>query len=476
MFGVFIVWHRLFCNPFTKTVIMKTLKTVVLLIAMGLVCPQLVNKAKATPPPPVSVSFQVFYDDLSPHGRWVSYPQYGYVWVPGLGPDFVPYATGGHWEYSDDYGWVWASDYDWGWAPFHYGRWFYEDAYGWMWAPGYDWAPAWVTWGSYGDYYGWAPLAPGVSISVGYRPPARYWTFVPHGRITAGNVYNYRVNNTTVVNNINNVTVINNSRVYNNNHYFAGPKAAEVEHTANIKVNHVNVVENSKPGPARTSGNQLAMYRPTVTKSTSAAPTHIEKLENVRSNNRPNTAPAPAINRGAENKALPNNTPRNNAAKPAENKPGNIGQPREKPTPAAPKAIDRNQPARPTTPRENKAVERPQQPIQHQAPAERAQPRPSAPPVHNEPRQQMPQQRNEPRQQMPSPRSEPRQQMPPQHSEPPRQQPQMHNEPPHQQPMQQQPMHNEPRPMSPPLRETRPMSRPGGPAPGGGPGGRPHQR
>src|SRR3569833_588337 len=67
---------------------------------------------------------QVFYDELSPYGSWIDYPDYGYVWAPAVDNDFRPYATNGSWVYSD-YGWTWASGYDWGWATFHYGRWFY---------------------------------------------------------------------------------------------------------------------------------------------------------------------------------------------------------------------------------------------------------------------------------------------------------------------------------------------------------------
>ena len=36
------------------------------------------------------VTYQTFYDELSPYGRWVEYPEYGYVWVPDAGPDFQP--------------------------------------------------------------------------------------------------------------------------------------------------------------------------------------------------------------------------------------------------------------------------------------------------------------------------------------------------------------------------------------------------
>src|ERR1700761_1436748 len=41
---------------------------------------------------------QVFYDELSPYGNWIDYPDYGYVWAPAdVGPDFRPYATNGYW-------------------------------------------------------------------------------------------------------------------------------------------------------------------------------------------------------------------------------------------------------------------------------------------------------------------------------------------------------------------------------------------
>lgn len=48
-----------------------------------------------TPKAQVSVSFQVFYDQLSPYGSWINYPDYGYVWIPTQVPQgFRPYATG----------------------------------------------------------------------------------------------------------------------------------------------------------------------------------------------------------------------------------------------------------------------------------------------------------------------------------------------------------------------------------------------
>src|ERR1044071_9740974 len=124
-----------------KTETMKTLrkKFAVLLLPLLVSCTN-VKEANAIPPLGIAVSFQLFYDELSPYGTWVSYPSYGYVWVPGVTIGFRPYLTDGRWVYTD-MGWTWVSYYDWGWAPYHYGSWMYDDLYGWMWVPGYDWAP-----------------------------------------------------------------------------------------------------------------------------------------------------------------------------------------------------------------------------------------------------------------------------------------------------------------------------------------------
>jgi len=109
-----------------------------------------------------SASVDHFYDALSPYGMWIQSADYGPVWVPSpsiVGTDFVPYASGGRWEYSTA-GWMFVSDWDWGWAPFHYGRWYIDPFYGWVWVPDTLWAPAWVDWRFGGGLIGWAPLPP----------------------------------------------------------------------------------------------------------------------------------------------------------------------------------------------------------------------------------------------------------------------------------------------------------------------------
>ena len=218
----------------------------------------------------VSVNFQFFYDNLSPYGSWISYPQYGYVWQPHVGRGFHPYRTSGHWVWSPEYQWIWVSDYDWGWAPFHYGRWHYDRYYGWLWIPDYEWAPAWVVWRGGGDYYGWAPLDAGISISVAfgnYSPSYDYWSFVPRRYIASPTIYNYYVSpqqNTTI---INNTTVINNystSGGPTRNVFVNGPQRTEVERYTQQSITPVKLNEISRPGRTRSTNNEVAIYKPKV--------------------------------------------------------------------------------------------------------------------------------------------------------------------------------------------------------------------
>ncbi len=292
-------------------------------------CTATYHATVAAPPvnPPLQgqdeTSFQVFYNELGSYGRWIDYPGEGYVWSPNVDPSFQPYETNGHWVYTDQ-GWTWVSDYGWGWAPFHYGRWFYEDGYGWLWLPGHEWAPAWVTWGHSGNYYGWAPLGPHIAANQQWTPPARYWTFVPQEHMAKPNVSQYVVdrstnenivknvtiinNNTTVVNNhtvtnvtnnnvtnntnniknnttntntinntnnqvTNNTTKTNNNQVRNNttsvlnNHNVIvnqGPKVNEVEKVTNTPVPRAAIVENNRPAQTQVNNNKVVMYRPVI--------------------------------------------------------------------------------------------------------------------------------------------------------------------------------------------------------------------
>ena len=235
-----------------------------------------------------SVSYQTFYDDLSPYGEWIDYPQYGYVWHPDIN-DFRPYSTGGHWVWTDDYGWMWASNYDWGWAPFHYGRWLYDDFYGWIWVPGYEWSPAWVEWRTGGDYYGWAPLGPGVDISLNfsfgrYSPPYNYWCFVPRNYILSPRVYDYCLpqSRNTVI--INNTTIINDYH-RSRNVFVTGPERSEVERYTG-RINPFVLRESARPGRSEFRRNTVSIFRPGVQRNENNrfAPRNFERYNRQNGN------------------------------------------------------------------------------------------------------------------------------------------------------------------------------------------------
>ncbi len=133
----------------------------------------------------VSVSFNLFYDRLEPHGVWVRHARHNYVWCPtGVDARWRPY-TNGRWVYLADYGWYFQSQEPFSWATYHYGRWYVDADLGWCWVPGTKWAPAWVSWRRGGDVVGWAPLPPerdgfSVSIEIGnVEVPEDRWFFVP---------------------------------------------------------------------------------------------------------------------------------------------------------------------------------------------------------------------------------------------------------------------------------------------------------
>jgi hypothetical protein len=234
-----------------------------------------------------NVSFEIFYNNLSPYGQWVNYPGYDYVWVPDVGQDFIPYSTGGRWVWSD-YGWTWVSDFNWGWAPFHYGRWDYDNYYGWFWVPGNEWGPAWVSWRRCPGYYGWAPLGPNIYIdavySGNYVIPNDRWVFVPEKYLCRTDIHNYyygpRKDNSTY---INNSTLINNTYVdkSRNSTYVTGPRKEDVQKITGEPIRQVAIRENQKPGEAL-DNNELRVYRPSVIKRENVRPSRIAERKDIK--------------------------------------------------------------------------------------------------------------------------------------------------------------------------------------------------
>jgi hypothetical protein len=157
-----------------------------------------------------------------------------------------------------------------------------------MWVPGYEWSPAWVAWRDGGDYYGWAPLRPGINISIGfnlggYNPPSDYWCFSPRRYITHRNVYNYcapRQNNVTI---INQTTIINNYN-YNRNVFRTGPGRRQAEQYTG-RINPVRFREASGPGRTSFRNNEVSIYRPNVQRDNNRAytPRRVQQFDRDRS-------------------------------------------------------------------------------------------------------------------------------------------------------------------------------------------------
>ncbi|HKI88834.1 MAG TPA: DUF6600 domain-containing protein [Draconibacterium sp.] len=235
------------------------------------------------------VSFQVFYDELSPYGLWVNYPNYNYVWIPNVDAYFAPYSTAGQWVMTE-YGWTWVSGYSWGWAPFHYGRWDYDDYYGWFWVPGNEWGPSWVVWRKAHGYYGWAPMRPGMNIDMNFDSryvDVNHWNFVRYNDFGKPNIENYYINKYRYKRIIRNSSVINNTYkdYQRNSTYILGPSLNQVERVTGRRISSIAIRDYNRPGQML-DNNQLQLYRPRFENNFNMnqrfAPSKITNLQNVK--------------------------------------------------------------------------------------------------------------------------------------------------------------------------------------------------
>lgn len=258
----------------------------------------------------VTISIQTFYDQLSPYGDWIYSPDYGYVWRPYFDnpASFRPYSSNGNWVYTD-YGWTWASGYDWGWATFHYGRWDFDNYLGWLWIPGTEWAPAWVSWGSYDNYWGWAPMGPNIYVQSNWYAPDTWWTFVPQNQFCSGNWNRYIYDRPVQVNHITHITnvYVDASNRNNHNTWYNGPRLNDVERYSTTKIRRMKVGESQRPERSGIHNNRLDVYRPAVDNNRNVnRPSEYRNVEQVRSGKRMEQTNArtndPGMNRTRDNR------------------------------------------------------------------------------------------------------------------------------------------------------------------------------
>lgn len=217
-----------------------------------------------------TISFQTFYDELAPYGRWVEHNNYGYVWIPDTEAGFEPYRTNGYWV-STNMGWTWYSRYEWGWGPFHYGRWWFDPFYGWLWIPGSEWAPAWVGWCEADDYYGWAPLPPGLQIDINLNYhhiiPRERWHFIHRRDLGAINLERKYVGLGHYLNAMSHSFNIRNFKADASNrfNYNAGPEYKQVSQYAGKKIKVISVQNSGTLRPQQLKKDRMRIFKPEVT-------------------------------------------------------------------------------------------------------------------------------------------------------------------------------------------------------------------
>lgn len=259
---------------------MKRLQTFLLPLAFSLCFACSTNK-------PVSVqgehqTYEVFIEALSPYGTWMESSVYGIVWHPYTDPSFRPYLTNGHWVATTE-GWAWKSDYKWGWAAFHYGRWYYDTLLGWLWQPGYEWAPAWVTWGYADDYYCWAPLMPGVIVTLSseqWKPPQFYWNGCKRRHIANRNLEYVSVKPEDFADIRRKIKPLYNFGTTHSQdlHYATGPVIDEVNLHVPRRIRRVPIADRKSPARSKVMTTRMQTYRPDLRNSRPAtAPAEEQK-------------------------------------------------------------------------------------------------------------------------------------------------------------------------------------------------------
>jgi len=223
----------------------------------------------------MSLNFDNCYGELSPYGTWYESAEFGWVWVPGgVAAGWGPYVNGS-WACTSS-GWMWQSSYPWGWMCYHYGRWARHPALGWCWVPGYEWAPSWVTWYTYNNYVGWAPIAP-CGFGVSYTVYPSDWCFVSFNYFLSPMVWSYYIGAAFICPAIcSPYVVLNNYYFFGNQYYYAGgrpcgwygPSVPMVERYVNRRIRPYvlsTTADRSRNGTI--ARNQLEVYRPGMRES-----------------------------------------------------------------------------------------------------------------------------------------------------------------------------------------------------------------
>ena len=122
---------------------------------------------------------------LGDQGEWSTLPNYGPAWHPRedvVGPEFVPYVTGGAWILRDGRPYF-QSRWPWGEVVFSSGNWTFTEQAGWLWLPdGRCFQPhAEQVPDPYDDMMPLPPLLNPIKVRVIKHPPGTTYAY-PYGR------------------------------------------------------------------------------------------------------------------------------------------------------------------------------------------------------------------------------------------------------------------------------------------------------
>lgn len=243
-----------------------------------------------------SVSFQSFYDLLSPLGEWIQVPKdeikadlndgtgEGYssyysdedvlfIWKPKIDAGWKPY-TNGRWEYTN-HGWLWVSHDAWGPATSHYGRWWNSPGRGWVWLPGYTWAPAWVRWRVTDEHVGWVPLSPAAKWNIEkgitdntyrYKNNESDWVFIEKNKfaddISPSQVISESMNKSLIAKS----KKITDIRAENDRIINRGPEVSDIEKKTGKSIIAKDVKFTRHSNGVKVGDDQVTVYKDTFKK------------------------------------------------------------------------------------------------------------------------------------------------------------------------------------------------------------------
>jgi hypothetical protein len=227
-----------------------------------------------------SVDLGFFYDDLAQYGNWIERPNYGWAWTPrDVSSSWRPYEDG-HWVWTDQ-GWTWVTDEPYGWATYHYGRWYEDPEIGWTWVPGEQWAPSWVSWQEGGDYVGWAPLPPSVSVSSGFSGILSVslsqdaYIFVPERNFLETRLTSYIVPRERVGTFFRNTRNYSSYRYSGDRIYNQGVPIDRIQRAVGRPVTRYQLADlaaDQRRSGTRVQGNRVEIFRPRVQRAAKVTP------------------------------------------------------------------------------------------------------------------------------------------------------------------------------------------------------------